>query len=290
MHQDDVAGHLLAAGGWAHLDLPAIALERQAVPIGHGEVHERCAGEVLHPAHELRLALEQIKAEIGTFNFNAQYLQRPVVEEGNLIRWSWFRRYRSPPAHDADGRIIQSWDTALKAGLENDYSVCTTWLMKGTDYYLLDVVRERLDYPALKRRVVEVSHRLAAHSVLIEDKGSGISLIQDLRWQKTGVRPIAIQPKADKITRMATHAALIEAGQVHLPEKADWLDDFQAEFLAFPQGRYDDQVEAQHDGVPIPASAMRGRVRQTGTGRRVENFQCPQSGRFQRTMTPVTLR
>ena len=70
-----------------------------------------------------------------------------------MIKWKWFQFYDCPPAKGADGRIIQSWDTASKAGELHDYSVCTTWLMKGDDYYLLDVLRERLEYPYLKKKI-----------------------------------------------------------------------------------------------------------------------------------------
>ena len=89
-----------------------------------------------------------------------------------------------------------------------------------------------------------MAHHHAAQSVLIEDKGSGTQLIQDLRYEKTGVRPIAIEPDGDKITRMSNQSAHIEAGRVILPEAAPWLDDFKAEILAFPNGRFDDQVDS----------------------------------------------
>ncbi len=140
--------------------------------------------------------------------------------------------------------MIQSWDTASKAGELNDYSVCTTWLKKGDDFYLLHVLRERLDYPHLKMRVIEMARRFAAHSVLIEDKGSGTQLIQDLRYEKTGVRLIGIIPEADKITRMSSQSHQIQAGQVILPESAPWLDEFKTEIMAFPNGRFDDQVDS----------------------------------------------
>ena len=104
--------------------------------------------------------------------------------------------------------------------------------------------RERLEFPALKKRVIEMARRHAAHSVLIEDKGSGTQLIQDLRYEKTGVRPIAIMPDADKVTRMSNQSAHIEAGQVFLPESAPWLDEFKAEIMAFPNGKFDDQVDS----------------------------------------------
>ena len=92
--------------------------------------------------------------------------------------------------------------------------------------------------------VIDMAHRHAAHSVLIEDKGSGTQLIQDLRYEKTGVRPIPIIPEGDKVTRMSNQSSHIEAGQVFLPESAPWLDEFKAEIMAFPNGRFDDQVDS----------------------------------------------
>jgi len=266
LHEDDLAGHLIEKGGWTRLNLPAIAAERQEIPIGPGKIYIRKPGDVLHPVHEPRQVLDQIKAEIGNFKFSSQYMQAPVPLEGNLVKWKWFRSYDHAPAHNEDGKVIQSWDTAYKITGDTDYSVCTTWLKKGKDYYLIDVHRERLDYPSLKKRVTELVHRSAAHWVLIEDKGSGTSLIQDLRADRNGVRPIAIMPEGDKVTRMSTVARLIESGQVFLPKEAAWLDDFNTEILAGPYGRYDDQV----DGV----SQVLGWVRQSevfsiGSGRTI---------------------
>ncbi len=57
------------------------------------------------------------------------------------------------------------------------------------------------------------------------------------------LRPIAILPEADKVTRMSAQTAKIEAGYVLLPERATWLQDFQTEVLQFPHGRHDDQVD-----------------------------------------------
>ena len=98
-------------------------------------------------------------------------------------------------------------------------------------------------HPELKRRVVQEAVRHRANVVLIEDKGSGTHLIQDLRRQAP-VRPIAIHPEGDKVTRMSAQSAKIEAGQVLLPERASWLQDFQSEILQFPYGRHDDQVDS----------------------------------------------
>ncbi len=82
-----------------------------------------------------------------------------------------------------------------------------------------------------------------ANDVVIEDKGSGTSLIQDLKREGV-VWPIAFMPEGDKLTRMSAQSAKIEAGQVHLPRQASWLGDFRTELLAFPRGRHDDQVDS----------------------------------------------
>jgi predicted phage terminase large subunit-like protein len=110
----------------------------------------------------------------------------------------------------------------------------------------LDVLRDRLEYPALKRKVIEIHQqwRLTSrnYALLIENKGSGMSLIQDLR--QLNIHAIRIVPDGDKMMRMNRQTARIEAGSVLLPECAPWLDDFRTEMMAFPAGRYNDQVDA----------------------------------------------
>ena len=126
------------------------------------------------------------------------------------------------------------------------YSVCTTWLQQGNRCYLFDVLREKLDYPRLKRRVLEDAFRHEANTVLIEDKGSGTSLIQDIcQENNSGMpNPIGVLPEGDKLTRMSAQSAKIEARQVYLPKQAPWLGDLQAELLQFPNGRHDDQGDS----------------------------------------------
>ena len=243
LHVEDLAGHVLAKQGWAHLDLPAIAEVAATIPLGPGRVHHRRAGEVLHPARDSLATLERIRREMGSHAFSAQYQQDPLPLDGELLRWSWFRTYREPPERQAGDLVTQSWDTASKAEEIHDWSACTTWLRRGADHYLLDVWRGRLDYPSLKRQVVSSARRWRADVVLIEDKGSGTQLIQDLRAEGV-VRPIAILPEGDKQTRFYTQCAKIEAGHVLLPEAAPWLDAFRRELLQFPHGRHDDQVDS----------------------------------------------
>lgn len=245
LHVDDLTGHLLEQGGWTVLTLPVIAEADQFVPIGRGRVHHRRRGDLLHPEREPQAVLEELQRSLGSFTFAAQYQQEPVPPGGHMFDLAWFRRYGeglSPGAYGG-GEIYQSWDTASKAGELNDCSVCTTWLVRDQAYYLLDVFRDRLGYPDLRRKIVEMNARWRPNGVLIEDKASGEHLIQDLRH--TGeVFAIAVQPQGDKVVRASSIAAVIEGGRVLLPERAAWLGEFEKEVLAFPYGRHDDQVDS----------------------------------------------
>jgi predicted phage terminase large subunit-like protein len=240
LHEGDLAGHLLRQGGWRHLRMPAIAETEERIEIGPGRYHTRRPGELLHPARESQSALDAMKTAMGSAPFAAQYQQSPVPAGGNMIDWRWFCWY-DPNNVEVDDIII-SWDTAMKPTQLSDYSVGTVWGIKSDFYYLLELVRLRLDYPALRRKVVEMYHRCHGATILIEDAGSGTSLIQDLKAQN--IPAIPIRPEGDKIMRMAAQSAKIEAGAVHLPRHAPWLDDLRTEILAFPNGLHDDQVDS----------------------------------------------
>ncbi|GJE61114.1 phage terminase large subunit [Methylobacterium trifolii] len=245
LHVDDLAGHLLDRGGWTHLNLPAIAETDQIIPIAPCKVHRRRTGELLHPEREPMAVLDELKRALGSFTFAAQYQQEPVPAGGNMFNLAWFPRYSeglSPGAY-GDDEVYQSWDTASKGGELNDYSVCTTWLVRRGAYYLLDVFRERLGYPELRRKVIELNQRWRPNGVLIEDKASGEQLVQDLR-NNGDVFAIPVQPKGDKLVRADSQAACVEGGRVLLPERAAWLGEFEKEVLAFPYCRHDDQVDA----------------------------------------------
>lgn len=247
LHVEDLTGHLLAKDqGWKHLSLPAIAEIDEDIPIGPAEFYARRRGEVLHEEREPRPILEELRRSLGSFNFSAQYQQCPVPLEGELIKWAWFQYYQELPARAGGDTVVQSWDTANKATELSDYSVCTTWFSHDGHYYLLDVLRKKLLYPDLRRQVIEHAKTFGAATVLIEDKGSGTSLLQDLSYrsmpQVRGV--VGITPVQEKVTRMSAQSVMIEAGRVYLPERAPWLDEFRAELLQFPAGRYDDQVDS----------------------------------------------
>jgi len=85
------------------------------------------------------------------------------------VKAEWFKHYDAKDLPESFDRIVQSWDTANKATELSDFSVCTTWGIKGKNLYLLGVLRKRLEYPALKRTVREQQSLFNANVVLIEN-------------------------------------------------------------------------------------------------------------------------
>jgi predicted phage terminase large subunit-like protein len=146
----------------------------------------------------------------------------------------------------AVGRIVQSWDIAMMTGDANDYSVCTTWRMIKADYYLVDVFRGRLQYPDLRRKIARLAAKHGAGTILIENAGPGMALLQDLLRDppRAMPRPLGRKPEGSKTERMVAQSAKIEAGHVLLPREVEWLGIFLHELLAFPNGRHDDQVDS----------------------------------------------
>ncbi|MEM1288591.1 MAG: phage terminase large subunit, partial [Pseudomonadota bacterium] len=246
LHEDDLAGHLIDAGGWHHLSLPAIAETDLEIPIGEDTIKRFTEGKVLHPEREALDQLEALRRSMGSATFAAQYQQDPVPLEGLHVKRDWLRYYQVRPEPIIGDQIVQSWDTASKDGVFSDYSVCITALIRKREIYVLDVQRAKLKFPDLKRRVEELARKWEAKVLLIEDAASGQQLIQVLRNEAPrGVpRPIARKPESDKETRFAAQSHRIEAGALLLPEDAPWLGELEHELLGFPGTIHDDQVDA----------------------------------------------
>jgi predicted phage terminase large subunit-like protein len=246
LHEDDLAGHVLAQEDWEVVRLAAIAEDDESYTLDtelgpYSFARQR--GEALHPERQPLPTLEQIRCTLGEYNFVGQHQQMPAPQGGGMVKAVWFRSYAPNERPDKFERIVQSWDTANKASELSDFSVCTTWGIKGKDLYLLHVLRKRMEYPELKRAVREQCQAFEASVVLIEDKASGTQLIQELIQE--GLHAVTrYQPQSDKIMRMHAQTAMIENGFVHLPKEAGWLAEYVHELTAFPKGKHDDQVDS----------------------------------------------
>ena len=246
VHQQDLVGYLLEQGGFEHLNLPAIAQRTEIFDLGAGRSYTRQKGELLHPEHESVEVLRELKRNMGSIAFSAQYQQSPIPPGGTIIKRKWLRTYDEVHYQPGD-RIIMSWDIALSEAETGDYSACVVLLARAEVFFILEVVRGRFPFEQLKRKVMEVKeHYGSAATLLIEDSPISRGLIQSLRERSINVT--TYKPDTDKESRAIGQTDLFEGGSVRLPERADWLEDFTAELLAFP-GRHDDQVDALTQGL-----------------------------------------
>ncbi len=174
-----------------------------------------------------------------------QEIRGKFIDQKNrgIIKKHWWQYYE--PFELASKRIInkiQIWDTAFKKEQENDYSVCETWYITKDGYYLKHLFRDRLEFPELKKKAGELYEQEKPDQVWIEDKASGISLIQELE-RNTRIPIKKITAEKDKIEYVNAASPIIESGRVFLPLGAGWINDFIDECEDFPNGEFDDQVD-----------------------------------------------
>jgi len=264
LHQDDLVGHVLEKSRWEVLSFPAIAEveENWEIESFFGRrSFRRHTGEALHPERESVETLTAIRGTIGQYNFSSQYQQTPIPAGGAIVKTEWLRYYDPDSDLPEFSHIVQSWDTANKAGELNDYSVCTTWGVHDRHtYYLLDVFRARLDFPALKKAAIEQQEKHNATMVLVEDKASGTQLIQELQNEGYPAKAADTPPGSDKIVRLYAQMAVFESGQVLLPQRAAWLPEYQKEVAVFPGGKFDDQVDSTTQALEFFTRVLRHRT------------------------------
>lgn len=242
VHEEDLSGHLLAKGGWEHLCLPAMYESKRKCITSIGWQDPRKEdNELLWPERLPETILSELEQQLGSRAYAGQFQQRPAPAGGGIFKRHWWRYYDELPS--APELILQAWDTAFKTGEENDYSACTTWAVCNRMIYLLDWWQDKLEFPELKQAVRNLAERHQPRAILIEDKASGQSLIQELRRLHT-VPIIPIKVDNDKEARAHACTPLIEAGNVYLPKDNSKIADFIDTLAHFPGAAHDDLVDS----------------------------------------------
>jgi predicted phage terminase large subunit-like protein len=242
LHLDDLTGHLVAKGGWEHLVFPAITLRDTTVTLPNRSL-VWSEGEALQHRETLSV-LSDLKQQLGLATFNANYQQQPDPEDGNDLKRDWLKWYDVPPEPQPGDQIVLSCDTAMKATATSNYSALLTFRVRnGNQFYLIDVQRGRFEFPELCTLVKEQARSFKSQAILVEGHALGVPLIADLK--RSGLNGvIEIRPTTDKRSRMRGETPKLEAGSLILPKAAPWLDEFLQEYLTFPSGKYDDQIDA----------------------------------------------
>lgn len=236
-HDDDLLGRLANgpdASDWTFVNIPALAIE------GREDPFYRAPGEALWPERWPIEKLERIRLRSASA-FEAQYQGDPVPAGGRTFLDAWMQKtypHDSPPDCPIKALVI---DSAWKTGPANDYSVLATWGFDFQNFYLLDVLRGKWEFPDLQRWVLDRYGLLRPQAVVVEEQQSGLAILQQLH-ANTAIPLVPVRPKGDKLSRAQAVTPLFEGGRVVLPDSAPWLDAWKHEHLRFPAGK-DDQVD-----------------------------------------------
>ena len=207
------------------------------------------SGKPLWPEFWSLKELEALREELPNSKWQAQYQQNPIGNESAIIKRDWWQWWDKdvPPACNY---ILQTWDTAFEKTQRADYSAGTTWGVFNLDedaempnLILLDTYRKRVEYPELKRDVLEKYREWEPDGVLIEKKASGAPLIQEFRRMGIPVQEFTPSKGQDKISRLNAVSDIIASGKVWIPQTR-WAEELIDEIGAFPSGEHDDLVDA----------------------------------------------
>ena len=211
------------------------------------------SGKPVWPEYWKKDELEGVKASISIGKWNAQWMQNPTAEEGSLIKREWWKVWEKdtmPPLE----HVIQSYDTAFLKKESADYSAITTWGVFRPDQdsppnlILLDAVKERLEFPELRKKAMEQYRYWNPETVIIESKASGLPLTYELR--KMGIPVINFTPSRgnDKHARVNACAPIFESGQIWAPDMK-FAEEVVEECASFPYGDHDDLVDSTTQAV-----------------------------------------
>jgi len=192
--------------------------------------------------------LESVKATLPVGKWNAQWMQEPTSEEGALIKREWWNKWDKEFLPDVT-YVIQSYDTAFLKKETADYSAITTW---GIFYpeeggkpniILLDAIKERYEFPELRRVALEQYKYWEPDMVIVEQKASGTPLTHELRQMDIPVMTFTPSRGNDKHVRVNSCAPLFEAGLIWAPDE-QFAEEVIEECASFPFGDHDDLVDS----------------------------------------------
>ena len=205
-------------------------------------------GESLWPEFWPVEELLSKKAALDIRYWNAQYMQNPVSEEGALIKREWWNIWDKDTPPDCEF-IIMSLDAAQEANNRADYNALTTWgvffneEVNNYNIILLNAIKKRLEFPELKKLVLEEYKAWEPDAFMVEKKSNGAALYQELRRMGIPVGEFTPGKGQDKIARVNAISDLFSGGVVWAPSHR-WAKDVIEECNDFPSGLNDDLVDS----------------------------------------------
>ena len=210
------------------------------------------SGNPLWPEFWDMKELSALQEELPNSKWMAQYQQSPTSEVSAIVKREWWQVWdqEDPPHCDF---VLQAWDTAFEKTTRSDYSACTTWGVFYQDdpdtgkteanIILINAFRDRLEFPALKRKALQQVEDFEPDSIIIEKKASGAPLIYEMRAMGIPVQEFTPVKGNDKITRLNAVSDMFASGRVWAPP-THWAEEVIDEVASFPAGEHDDYVDS----------------------------------------------
>lgn len=237
-------------------------------------------GEPLWPEFWKMEELMATKATIPSWQWSAQYMQEPTSEEAAIVKREWWQKWDVKDPRNP-GRLkmpkieylIVSLDTAFKQTERSDFSAISVWgvfrrpkktpiekadeprkradLDAGTENHiiLMKTLNQKMEFPELKAKAKKIYLELKPDTFIVEAKGSGMSLIQELRAMGIPVSDFTPSRGNDKVVRMNAVSDLFSSGMVWAPCPdgiwPDWVEEMIEQVAVFPApGEHDDLADS----------------------------------------------
>ncbi len=261
--ENDLIGYLLdkekevspeSREGWTIVDLPALYEDPDSRPIlpegcdvipdWRTEIDEPLCPQLGWTKHELFKT-----REMSSRDFASLYQQRPAPEGGNMFDPTWWQYYKGDDDLPLFQQVILSVDCNFTNNNTSDYVVGTVIGQAASQFYILDMVRQRLDVIGTMAMIARMYKQHQLNGTIIELAANGFAVHQMMYKKVPGLVGWKPQGNGSKVSRASGIVPMVEAGNVYLPNTAPWLDAFINEFNLFPASKNDDMVDSLSMGL-----------------------------------------
>jgi predicted phage terminase large subunit-like protein len=239
VHFHDLAGYLIEQGGYEVLRIPAIAEEDVTYDLGGGQFYLHPKGSLIDPRRFDMAELELTRRDMGSDAFECQYLQRPRLPDGQIIKMSWLKLVDVIPDFE---QVFVSADIA-GSDERGDYSVFLVWGVRDGIWYVTHIYRQRWEFAELIKLVERIDRDHEPVLIVVERNGLGASFLS--RARELGLTNVdGMTVKMSKADRAHAVTPLLEQGKVSILRTIPTLETFLEELLSFPSSKFSDQVDA----------------------------------------------
>jgi len=241
LHEQDTTGYLLSKPELKikHICIPA-ELSEDVKP---AELRQYYIDGLFDPIRRNRQSLATTKADLGSYGYSGQLMQRPSPMDGGLIKKTWFKIVGKSEV--PNGTVNFYLDPAYTAKQSNDPTGAMAYINDGNNLWVLHSTSVWKEFPELCAWLPEWVNEYGytnASRIRIEPKASGKSIVQQIK-ATTGLNVIEDEPpKDDKVTRVNSASPKMEAGRIYLVS-GSWNESFLNQLAAFPNGQHDDEVD-----------------------------------------------